>query len=223
MAVAGVTCVHFGLSFLSINLLVFLHKGVVFLRYYLPDFFCSFSNNRSMCAWRNLNSTPYVFTGDGLKHQPVPDLTLGTPFKAPEGLAARLCWFLGLPINKAYFFHHPECEDGILPEVGGYFFYNLCCLDCSLVLYPGSFGWLPIVGYTFEIPDAVMGLTLVAFGSSVPDCSSSLFIARKGKLYDIWPRLKMFCLKMFSNCTQKKHLLLFTFYSSVTFISEESP
>ena len=56
-----------------------------------------------MCAWRNLNSTPYVFTGDGLKHQPVPDLTLGTPFKPPVGLAAGLFWFLGLPINIAYF------------------------------------------------------------------------------------------------------------------------
>ena len=105
------TCVHFGLSFLSVNLLVFLHKGVVFLRYYSPGFFCSFATNRSMCAWRNLNSTPYVFTGDGLKHQPVPDLTLtGTPFKAPGGLAARLCWFLGLPINKAYFFTIPDVK-----------------------------------------------------------------------------------------------------------------
>ena len=90
-----------------------------------------------MCAWRNLNSTPYVFTGDGLKHQPVPDLTLGTPFKPPVGLAARLVpW----PSN-----HHPGCEEGILPEVGGCFFYSLCCLDCSLVLYPrldGYYYWI---------------------------------------------------------------------------------
>ena len=31
------------------------------------------------------------------------------------------------------------------------------------------------------IPDTVMGLSLVAFGSSVPDCLSSLFVAQKGK------------------------------------------
>ena len=33
----------------------------------------------------------------------MPDLTLGTPFKPPVGLAAGLFWFLGLPINIAYF------------------------------------------------------------------------------------------------------------------------
>ena len=31
------------------------------------------------------------------------------------------------------------------------------------------------------IPDTVMGLSLVAFGSSVPDCLSSLFVAQKGE------------------------------------------
>lgn len=42
-----------------------------------------------------------------------------------------------------------------------------------------------IIGYTFMIPDTVMGLSLVAFGSSVPDCLSSLFVAQKGN--DIFP------------------------------------
>ena len=63
-----------------------------------------------MRARRNLNSTFFVFTGDGLKHRPVPDLTLGTPFNPPEGLAARFCWFLGLPINIAYFFTIPDVK-----------------------------------------------------------------------------------------------------------------
>lgn len=38
-----------------------------------------------------------------------------------------------------------------------------------------------LLGFTFGVPDTVMGLTLVAFGSSVPDCLSSLFVAKKGK------------------------------------------
>ena len=63
-----------------------------------------------MGARRNLNSTLFVFTGDGLKHRPVPDLTLGTPFNPPEGLAARFCWFLGLPINIVYFFTIPDVK-----------------------------------------------------------------------------------------------------------------
>lgn len=37
-----------------------------------------------------------------------------------------------------------------------------------------------VIGYTLGLPDTVMGLTLVAFGSSVPDCISSLIVAKKG-------------------------------------------
>ena len=145
-----------------------------------PNLFCSFSNKRCMWAWRNSNSTPFVFTGDGLKHRPVPDLTLGTPFNPPEGLAARFCWFLGLPINIAYFFTIPDvkkesCQKWVAVS------FIVCIAWISVSSY--TLVWMvTIIGYTFDIPDSVMGLTLVAFGSSVPDCSASLFIARKGKL-----------------------------------------
>ena len=165
----------------SIYLLVFLHEGVVFVRYDSPDFFCSFSSKRSMRAGRNLNSTPFAFTGDGLKHRPVPDLTLGTPFNPPEGLAARLCWFLGLPINIAYFFTIPDVTKESCQKCR----VVVCFIVCIawIAVYSYTLVWMvTIIGYTFKIPDAIMGLTLVAFGSSVPDCSSSLFIARKGKI-----------------------------------------
>ena len=132
-----------------------------------------------MCAWRNLNSTPFVFTGDGLKHRPVPDLTLGTPFNPPERLVARLSWFLGLPINIAYFFTIPDVKKESCQKWVAVSF--IVCIAWIAVLSYTLVWMVTIIGYTFEIPDAVMGLTLVAFGSSVPDCSSSLFIARKGK------------------------------------------
>ncbi|CAH3045136.1 unnamed protein product [Porites lobata] len=117
-------------------------------------------------------------TGDGLKHRPVPDLTLGTPFNPPEGLVARFCWFLGLPINIAYFFTIPDvkkesCQKWVAVS------FIVCFAWISVWSY--TLVWMvTIIGYTFDVPDSVMGLTLVAFGSSVPDCSSSLFIARKG-------------------------------------------
>ena len=141
---------------------------------------CSFSEKRSICSWRNLNSTTFVFTGDGLKHRPMPDLTLGTPFNPPEGLAARLCWFLGLPINIAYFFTIPDvkkesCQNWVAVSF-------IVCIAWTAVLSYTLVWMVTIIGYTFGIPDAVMGLTLVAFGSSVPECSASLLIARKGKL-----------------------------------------
>ena len=132
-----------------------------------------------MCAWRNLNSTLFAFTGDGLKHRPMPDLTLGMPFSPPEGLAARLCWFLSLPINIAYFFTIPDmkkesCQKWVVVS------FIVCIAWLAVTSY--TLVWMvTIIGYTFDIPDAVMGLTLVTFGSSVPDCTSSLLIARKGK------------------------------------------
>ncbi|CAH3026751.1 unnamed protein product [Porites evermanni] len=116
--------------------------------------------------------------GDGLKHRPVPDLTLGTPFNPPEGLAARFCWFLGLPINIVYFFTIPDVKKESCQKWVAVSF--IVCIAWIAVSSYTLVWMVTIIGYTFEIPDAVMGLTLVAFGSSVPDCSSSLFIARKG-------------------------------------------
>lgn len=37
------------------------------------------------------------------------------------------------------------------------------------------------LGDALEIPETVMGLTLLAAGTSVPDCLSSLFVARDGR------------------------------------------
>ena len=134
-----------------------------------------------MCAWRNLNSTPFVFTGGGLKHQPVPGLTIRMPLNSPEGLAARLCWFLGLPINMVYFFTIPDVTKESWQKCRVVVCFTVCIAWIAVSSY--TLVWMvSIIGYTFEIPDAVMGLTLVAFGSSVPDCSSSLVSARKGKL-----------------------------------------
>ena len=39
-----------------------------------------------------------------------------------------------------------------------------------------------IIGETLGIPDTVMGLSFIAFGSSVPDALSSVIVARKGDL-----------------------------------------
>ena len=118
--------------------------------------------------------------GDHLKHRPVPDLTLGTPFNPPEGLAARLCWFIGLPINIAYYFTIPDVKKESCHK-----WVAVTFIACIFWIGVSSYTlvWMvTIIGYTFGIPDAIMGLTLVAFGSSIPDCSSSLFIARKGRL-----------------------------------------
>ena len=39
-----------------------------------------------------------------------------------------------------------------------------------------------IIGFTINIPDTVMGLTFIAFGSSVPDALASIIVAKEGNM-----------------------------------------
>lgn len=132
------------------------------------------------------------FSPDGSKHlahhheydqqrpHEVPDLTLGTPWSPPEGTWARICWALGMPINVLFYFTIPDvkkesCRKFVV------FSFVVCIVWIGVTSY--ILVWMvTIIGYTFMIPDTVMGLSLVAFGSSVPDCLSSLFVAQKGKV-----------------------------------------
>ena len=38
-----------------------------------------------------------------------------------------------------------------------------------------------MIGYTFGIPDVIMGITFLAAGSSIPDALASLIVARQGR------------------------------------------
>ena len=40
--------------------------------------------------------------------------------------------------------------------------------------------WCVCVGHTWNVPDSVMSLTLIAAGSSVPDAIASLIVVREG-------------------------------------------
>ncbi len=51
----------------------------------------------------------------------------------------------------------------------------LCLLTYLMV-------WMvTIIGFTFGIPDSVMGITFLAAGSSVPDAMSSVLVVRQGR------------------------------------------
>ena len=39
-----------------------------------------------------------------------------------------------------------------------------------------------IIGFTFDIPDVIMGITFLAAGTSIPDAIASLLVARQGNL-----------------------------------------
>ncbi|XP_074629158.1 sodium/potassium/calcium exchanger 3-like [Acropora palmata] len=112
------------------------------------------------------------------QQQPDPDVAPKTPFSPPKGLLPRLSWFFGLPINVAFYLTIPDmrkesCQKWVAVS------FVICILWVAVASY--ALVWMvTVIGYTFGLSDAVMGLTLVAFGSSVSDCVASVLIARKG-------------------------------------------
>jgi len=114
------------------------------------------------------------------QQQPDPDVAPKTPFSLPKGLLPGLSWFFGLPINVAFYLTIPDvrkesCQKWVAVS------FVICILWVAVASY--ALVWMvTVIGYTFGLSDAVMGLTLVAFGSSVSDCVTSVLIARKGKL-----------------------------------------
>lgn len=46
---------------------------------------------------------------------------------------------------------------------------------------------MPVTGETLGIPDTVMGLILLAAGTSIPDTVTSVLVARKGKTRILLP------------------------------------
>lgn len=100
------------------------------------------------------------------------------PFHPPKGKFQKLCWSLSLPLNVCFYYTIPDVR-----RQSRRIWYPLSFVVCIFWIAVTSYGlvWMvTVIGYTLGLPDTVMGLTLVAFGSSVPDCISSLIVAKKG-------------------------------------------
>lgn len=42
---------------------------------------------------------------------------------------------------------------------------------------------MTLIGYTFDVPDSVMGITFLAAGTSIPDAMASVFVAKQGNIH----------------------------------------
>lgn len=107
------------------------------------------------------------------------DVALGSPLSPPKGIWKKICWILALPLSLCFYFTIPDVRKQTCRK-----WYPLTFMFCIIWIALTSYVlvWMvTLIGFTFGLPDTVMGLTLVAFGSSVPDCLSSLFVAKKGK------------------------------------------
>jgi len=69
-----------------------------------------------------------------------------------------------------------------IPSVRFIFFLSmfLSVIWISVISY--LLAWfLTIVGYNLQIPDSIMGLTILAAGTSVPEVASSYIVSKKGE------------------------------------------
>ena len=101
------------------------------------------------------------------------------PFRPPEGLKARVWWAVMFPLAVLIFFTVPHPKRQWARKL--YFVAFLMCVLWIIVLSYVMVWMATVIGLTIGIPDPVMGLTVLAAGTSVPDLLESLAVARKGQ------------------------------------------
>jgi Ca2+/Na+ antiporter len=86
---------------------------------------------------------------------------------------------LAFPLKLMLCFTIPDCR---LTTWRRYFWitFTLSCLWIAIFSYL-MIWMITIIGHTLGIPDTVMGLTLIAAGSSVPDAIASVLVVREGQ------------------------------------------
>ncbi|XP_037689992.1 sodium/potassium/calcium exchanger 5 [Choloepus didactylus] len=100
-------------------------------------------------------------------------------FNMPEADLKRIFWVLALPIITLLFLTTPDCRRKFWKN---YFVITFFMSALWISAFTYILVWMvTITGETLEIPDTVMGLTLLAAGTSIPDTIASVLVARKGK------------------------------------------
>ncbi|KAM5172638.1 sodium/potassium/calcium exchanger 5 isoform 2-T2 [Mantella aurantiaca] len=100
-------------------------------------------------------------------------------FAMPDDDLKRIMWVLSLPIITLLYLTIPDCRRKSWHK------WFILTFIMSAVWISGVtyiLVWMvTIVGETFSIPDTVMGLTLLAAGTSIPDTVASVLVAREDK------------------------------------------
>ncbi|XP_061186017.1 sodium/potassium/calcium exchanger 3-like [Saccostrea echinata] len=102
-----------------------------------------------------------------------------SPWKIPDTFLKRVFWVAMIPMHALFFISIPDCR-----RPGKWHKTYPLTFVMSIAWIAGLsyvMVWMvTVAGDALEIPETVMGLTLLAAGTSVPDCLSSLFVARDG-------------------------------------------
>ncbi|KAJ6664090.1 hypothetical protein lerEdw1_008305 [Lerista edwardsae] len=99
-------------------------------------------------------------------------------FTMPEADLKRILWVLSLPIITLLYWTTPDCRRQFWKN---WFMLTFLMSAVWISVFTYVLVWMvTIVGETLRIPETVMGLTLLAAGTSMPDTVASVLVARKG-------------------------------------------
>ena len=101
------------------------------------------------------------------------------PFDPPEGVKARIYWAIMFPLAVVIYCTVPHPKRKRFRKF--YFVAFLICIGWIIALSYVMVWMATVIGVTVGIPEPVMGLTVLAAGTSVPDLLESLAVARKGQ------------------------------------------
>lgn len=100
------------------------------------------------------------------------------PFDIPEGIVNKFMWLLCFPLAFGMFLTIPDCRRPMFKKF--YFATFLMCIVWIMLLAYVMVWMATIFGHFYGIPDPVMGLTILAAGTSIPDLLSSVAVAKRG-------------------------------------------
>jgi Ca2+/Na+ antiporter len=100
----------------------------------------------------------------------------GIDLSWPEGKAAQIYYVIAAPLMYLFYYTVPNCKKKTHLFMVVFF---------ESIFYIGFFSyfmvwWATVVGDVLGIDDVVMGYTILAAGTSVPDLLSSVIVARQG-------------------------------------------
>lgn len=105
---------------------------------------------------------------------------VGEVFASPRGSIFKVIyWYISLPIIALLHFTIPDCKT---PRWERWFMMTFLVSVLWIAIFSYVMVWMvTIIGYTFGIPDVIMGITFLAAGTSIPDAIASLIVARQGQ------------------------------------------
>jgi K+-dependent Na+/Ca+ exchanger-like protein len=99
-------------------------------------------------------------------------------FSSPGGLFGRTMWFIGLPLSVGMWATIPDCRREMFAK---YWFFTFLNCIIWIGLLATVMGWMAErLGVMYNVPPSIMGIFVLAAGTSIPDCLSSVAVARRG-------------------------------------------